>query len=110
GKPEIAAGRMEPWAAEIADLARCPNVACKLSGLVTEAAPGWQAEDLRPYAAHLLRAFGAERMMWGSDWPVVDLAGGYAAWRAASLALLDGLPEAEVDRVLGGTAAEVYRL
>ncbi len=110
GKPEIAARRMEPWAEEIAALARCPNVTCKLSGLVTEAASSWRAEDLRPYAAHLLHAFGAERMMWGSDWPVVDLAGGYAAWREASLALLDGLPEAGVARILGGTATEVYRL
>ncbi|WP_043360106.1 amidohydrolase [Belnapia sp. F-4-1] len=110
GKPEIAARRMEPWAEEITTLARCPNVTCKLSGLVTEAAPGWQVEDLRPYAAHLLHAFGAGRLMWGSDWPVVDLAGGYAAWREASLALLEGLSEAEVARILGGTAAEVYRL
>jgi L-fuconolactonase len=110
GKPEIAARRMEPWAEEVAALARYPNVACKLSGLVTEAGPGWQAKDLRPYAAHLLHAFGAERVLWGSDWPVVDLAGGYAAWRTASFALLEGLPEAARARILGGTAAEVYRL
>jgi L-fuconolactonase len=110
GKPEIAARRIEPWAEGVAALARSPNVTCKLSGLVTEAVPGWQVEDLRPYAAHLLHAFGAERVMWGSDWPVVDLAGGYAAWRAASLALLDELPEPALARILGGTAAEVYRL
>lgn len=110
GKPEIAARRMEPWAEEIAALARCPNVTCKLSGLVTEAAPGWRAEDLRPYAAHLLRAFGAERIMWGSDWPVVELAGGHASWRRTSLALLEDLPQAGRARILGGTAAEVYRL
>ncbi|MBL6079665.1 amidohydrolase family protein [Belnapia sp. T18] len=110
GKPEIAVRRMEPWAGEVAALARCPNVTCKLSGLVTEAAPGWQAVDLRPYVAHLLRAFGAGRLMWGSDWPVVDLAGGYAAWREASLTLLEGLTETDRARILGGTAAEVYRL
>ncbi len=110
GKPEIAARRMEPWAEEVAALARCPNVTCKLSGLVTEAAPGWQAEDLRPFAAHLLHSFGAERVMWGSDWPVVDLAGGYSAWREATLALLDGLPKQALARILGGTAVEVYRL
>jgi L-fuconolactonase len=110
GKPEIAAQRFAPWAEDIAALATCGNVTCKLSGLVTEAAAAWSVEDLRPYAAHLLRSFGAERLMWGSDWPVVDLAGGYARWRAASLVLLDGLDGAKLDRVLGGTAVEVYGL
>jgi L-fuconolactonase len=110
GKPEIAARRMEPWAADVAALARHGNVACKLSGLVTEAGPGWSAEDLRPYADHLVRVFGAERLMWGSDWPVVDLAGGYAGWRAATRALLDGLAGSALDRVLGGTAVEAYGL
>jgi L-fuconolactonase len=110
GKPEIAARRLEPWAGEVAALARSPNVLCKLSGMVTEAAPGWQAGDLRPYAAHLLGVFGAERVMWGSDWPVVDLAGGYPRWREATATLLDGLPPAARDRVLGGTAVEAYGL
>jgi L-fuconolactonase len=110
GKPEIAPRRMEPWAAEVAALARAPNVTCKLSGLVTEAAPDWTTHDLRPYAARLLDVFGAERVMWGSDWPVVDLAGGYDRWRAAALALLKGLPEREAERILGGTAVEIYRL
>jgi L-fuconolactonase len=107
GKPQIAARRMEPWAEEVAALARCPNVTCKLSGLATEAPKGWSVEDLRPYAAHLLDRFGAERLMWGSDWPVVDLAGGYPRWRAATLELVRGAAQ---DCILGGTAAEVYRL
>jgi L-fuconolactonase len=110
GKPDIAARAFSPWAEHIAALARCPNVTCKLSGLVTEAAALWSVDDLRPYAAHLLDRFGAARLMWGSDWPVVELAGGHARWRAASLALLDGLDGAAMARVLGGTAAEVYRL
>ncbi len=108
GKPEIAMRRMEPWAEEVAALAALPNVVCKLSGLVTEAAPDWQVEDLRPYVAHMLRVFGPQRLMWGSDWPVVDLAGGYRHWRNATLALLTGLSAAERERVLSGTAAEVY--
>jgi L-fuconolactonase len=78
--------------------------------MVTEAAADWSVDDLRPYAAHLLACFGAERMMWGSAWPVVDLAGGYARWRAASLELLDGLDGSALERVLGGTAEEVYGL
>ncbi len=107
-KPEIRARRLDPWRAGMAALAARPNVFCKLSGLVTEAGPGWTAADLRPYVAHVLAAFGPERLMWGSDWPVVDLAGGYDSWRAASLALFDGLSAAEREAVLGGTAARVY--
>jgi L-fuconolactonase len=110
GKPEIAARRLSPWSEDIAALAKCANVTCKLSGMATEAAADWSVDDLRPYAANLLACFGADRMMWGSDWPVVDLAGGYARWRAASLELLDGLDGAAMERVLGGTAMEVYGL
>ncbi|HVL71871.1 MAG TPA: amidohydrolase family protein [Beijerinckiaceae bacterium] len=107
-KPEIRARRLDPWRAGMAALAARPNVFCKLSGLVTEAKPGWTGADLRPYVAHVLVAFGPERLMWGSDWPVVDVAGGYDSWRAASLALLGGLSAAERAAVLGGTAARVY--
>jgi L-fuconolactonase len=110
GKPEIAAGGFAGWAEAVAALARHPNVMCKLSGLPNEAAAGWSAEDLRPYVAHLLAAFGAERLLWGSDWPVVELAGGRARWRAATETLLRGLPASARDRILGGTAAAVYRL
>ena len=87
-KPAIAAGRFQPWADAIARVARETAAACKLSGLVTEAAPGWKAADLRPYVDHLLACFGPDRLMWGSDWPVVNLAGGYTRWRDAALELL----------------------
>jgi L-fuconolactonase len=110
GKPEIAARRMNPWAEEVAALARSPNVLCKLSGMVTEAGRDWAVESLRPYAAHLLDVFGAERVMWGSDWPVVDLAGGYLRWREATDVLLKEFGSAARERVLGGTAVEAYEL
>jgi L-fuconolactonase len=106
-KPAIAAGGFAPWASDIARVARETAVMCKLSGLTTEAAPEWGVEDLRPYVDHLLACFGPERLMWGSDWPVVDLAGGFARWREATLALLPGPARAEV---LGGTAARFYGL
>jgi L-fuconolactonase len=109
-KPDIAAGDWQPWAAEIAILARETQAVCKLSGLVTEAAPGWHAADLQPYVAHMLDVFGPQRLLWGSDWPVVELAGGYLRWRDATLELLRQLPDAARDAVLGGTAATVYRL
>lgn len=109
-KPDIAAGRLQPWAADIARVARETSAVCKLSGLVTEAAPGWSITDLQPYVEHLLNVFGPQRLMWGSDWPVVDLAGGYLRWRDATLELLRHLSAAERDAVLGGIAATVYRL
>ncbi len=106
-KPDIAGGGFEPWAAHMARLARTTGWCCKLSGLVTEAKPGWQPDDLRPYVDHLLASFGPDRLMWGSDWPVVNLAGGYARWRAATL---DLLPPAARPAVLGGTALRFYEL
>ena len=79
GKPDIRRGALDPWRAHIAELARLPNVVCKLSGLVTEADPAtWTPAALRPYVDHLLSCFGPERLLFGSDWPVVDLAASYA--------------------------------
>jgi len=106
-KPDIAHHGFQPWAAGIARLARDTQWCCKLSGLVTEAAAGWQPDDLRRYTDHLLAEFGPARLMWGSDWPVLNLAGGYARWREATLALI---PEAAHDAVLGETAARFYGL
>jgi L-fuconolactonase len=107
-KPRIAAGGLQPWAADIARVAGDTQAVCKLSGLVTEAAPDWRTADLQPYVEHLLEVFGPQRLMWGSDWPVVELAGGYVRWRGATLQLLRHLPDAARDAVLGGTAASVY--
>jgi len=109
-KPPIASGELEPWANAIAKLARHPQVCCKVSGLVTEAAPDWNVQALAPCVAHLLACFGAKRLMWGSDWPVVDLAGGYVRWRNATDALLADLTEDERTAILGGTARAFYGL
>ena len=106
-KPDIAAGGFDAWAGPMARLARETDWCCKLSGLVTEAKANWSVDDLRPYVAHLLACFGPERLMWGSDWPVVDLAGGHGRWRAAAEALV---PEAARAAVFGGTAARFYGL
>jgi L-fuconolactonase len=109
-KPNIAGGGLQPWATDIARVAAETQAVCKLSGLVTEAAPDWSVAGLRPYVDHLLDVFGPRRLMWGSDWPVVDLAGGYRRWRDATLELLRHLPDGSRVAVLGGTAATVYRL
>jgi L-fuconolactonase len=107
-KPFIREGFLDPWRADMAAVAARPNTVCKLSGLVTEARPDWTIEDLRPYVDHLLEVFGPERLLWGSDWPVVNLAGGYDLWRETTLRLLASLSEPERAAVLGGNAARIY--
>jgi L-fuconolactonase len=107
-KPDIAAGALQPWADAIRAIARDTSALCKLSGLVTEAAPGWRGQDLRPYVETLLEAFGPARLMWGSDWPVVNEAGGYAAWNAAAVALTEGCSLADKDQIFGATAQRFY--
>lgn len=109
-KPFIAKGILEPWASDMAALARRPNVVCKLSGLTTEAGKSWTIERLRPYADHLLDVFGADRMMFGSDWPVVEMSATYAQWWDAANELTAKLSVAERAAVFGGTAVRFYRI
>jgi len=107
-KPSIREGLLDPWRADMAAMAARPNTVCKLSGLVTEARAGWAVDDLRPYVDHLLKVFGPERLLWGSDWPVVNMAGGYDRWREAALELLADLSDAERGAIFGGNAARIY--
>lgn len=110
GKPAVRDAEWEPWASWIAELATLPNVTCKLSGLLTEAGSGAGAAQLRPYAEQVLLAFGPDRVMFGSDWPVCELAGGYPAVWETTQVLLSGLTEAERSAVLETTARRVYSL
>jgi L-fuconolactonase len=110
GKPAIADRAWEPWASEIAALADHPQVACKISGLVTEAGTGWSPHALGIYVDHLLECFGPARLLWGSDWPVVNLAGGYHRWARASDQLLARLPEAHREAIFGDNARRFYGL
>jgi L-fuconolactonase len=111
GKPGIARRELDPWRGHIAALAALPNIVGKLSGLVTEADPaGWTIEDLRPYADHLLATFGPSRLLFGSDWPVVNLAGGFCRWLDAAEALLSSLSPAGRQAIFHDNAARVYRL
>ena len=109
-KPEIAAGGREPWASGIRALAECRRVHCKLSGLLTEAGGRGGPETLRPYVEHLLEFFGAERLMWGSDWPVLESVGTYERWYEMSHDLLDGIDEPQQKLIFGETAREFYSL
>ncbi len=108
-KPRIADRILEPWAANIRKLAQRQNVYCKLSGLVTEADRARRGlDDLRPYIDVALAAFGPRRLMFGSDWPVMLLAAGYAYWLAVVGEAIRGLSKDEQERIMGGTAAEAY--
>lgn len=106
-KPDIAQGQWQDWADGLARLAMAPLVVCKLSGLWTEASPGAASDMLTRYMRHILDCFGADRVMWGSDWPVLERAGRYADWHACVLARL--APDQRAD-VTDTTARRVYRL
>jgi L-fuconolactonase len=111
-KPPIAAGESEPWRALIARAARYPNVYAKVSGLYPSSndRDPWTVEDLRPIVHFALEIFGAERLMFGSDWPICEVAGGYDVVAKALFSIFDELGPGERGAVLGNTAAAVYGL
>jgi L-fuconolactonase len=110
GNPDIESADLDPWRQDISTLAALPNVVVKLSGLVTRASATWRAEQLRPYGDHLLSAFGAYRVLFGSDWPVCLLRCGYGDVVASSELLTAELNADERAAVFGGNAATWYRL
>lgn len=110
-KPLIRRGVLSPWRENIRELARRPNVYCKLSGLVTEADyRRWTDAQLRPYMEIVLEAFGPQRLMFGSDWPVCLVACPYARWLGIVRDFVSALSAAEQSRVMGATAVEAYHL
>ncbi|MEM9965642.1 MAG: amidohydrolase family protein [Asticcacaulis sp.] len=110
-KPDIAGGMREPWLTQIRTLAALPNVVCKISGLVTEADwKNWLPHEVLWYAQQAADAFGPDRIMYGSDWPVSEVAGGYMAWFRLAQALTAHWSEDERDRFFRRNAERVYRL
>jgi L-fuconolactonase len=110
-KPLIAAGVLQPWASRLMELGQRENVCCKLSGMVTEAKwDAWTPETLKPYLDVAVEAFGPERLMAGSDWPVCLVASGYAQWWDLLRDYFAPFSDSERAAVFGGTAAEVYGL
>lgn len=109
-KPAIAAGEWQPWADALRAVAMQTNAVCKLSGLLTEAGPAPAADAARRHAEHVLACFGTRRVLWGSDWPVLELASDYAGWWGEVQALLAPHPALEREAVLEGNARRVYRL
>lgn len=110
-KPFIKDGIIEPWASEIRQLAGFDNVWCKVSGMVTEAAWGtWTQDDFRPYLDVVFDCFGAERLMFGSDWPVCTLSGSYSEVVGIVENAIAALSADEQAAIMGGNASEFYRL
>ncbi|WP_030948692.1 amidohydrolase family protein [Streptomyces sp. NRRL S-646] len=111
GKPSVARRELADWERQLRQLAGHPQVHCKVSGLATEADhEKWTADDIRPVWDVLLSAFGPDRLMFGSDWPVCVLAGGWNRWAATVEELLDDCSETETRAVLAGTATAFYHL
>lgn len=110
-KPKIGEGEIAQWRTDIQALSQRENVFCKLSGMITETNWGsWTKGQLRPYFDVVLEAFGPSRLMFGSDWPVMTLAGRYEDWITVVSDMLDGLSDDEADSVMHGTATTAYRL
>jgi len=109
-KPDIAHGGFDAWAPSLERLARETGAYCKLSGLLTEARSGATLDDLAPYVEHVLACFGPERVLWGSDWPVLDLASDYPGWLDMARRLVGRYAPGFEAKVFGETAAQFYRL
>ncbi len=111
GVPDVRARALDPWRADIAELAALPNVACKVSGIVAYADPGgWSVDDLRPYVEHVIGRFGWDRVVWGSDWPVCTLTADLTRWVAATRTLVAGASADEQARLWHRNAQRLYRL
>lgn len=109
-KPDIAAGSFGEWASAMQSLANNSGTLCKLSGLLTQLAPTQSGELARPYAAHVLDIFGAQRLIWGSDWPVLELKADYATWFTLTQSFLAGLPAEDIAAIMGRNAMSFYSL
>jgi L-fuconolactonase len=110
-KPAIRAGDLEPWRTQLGALAGLPNVVCKISGAITEADhAAWSPEQLAPYVAHALAVFGEDRVLFGSDWPVLLRAGSYRDWVSALDGLTAQLGTAARRKLWAENARRCYRL
>lgn len=109
-KPHLATGELAQWRTDMARLASETSCFCKFSGLVTEAGENYTSDTIRPATDHILTVFGPDRLMFGSDWPVLNLASDYAAWVDLADRLMEGLNEQERANIWSTTASRFYRL
>src|SRR5258708_1839572 len=111
GVPQVKEKNLDPWRSYIAEIAKFPNVSCKISGLVAYTDPRrWTAEDLRPFVEHAIGSFGWDRVLFGSDWPVCTLSASYQQWVEALQAITQSAGEANQRKLFYDNAVRVYRL
>jgi predicted TIM-barrel fold metal-dependent hydrolase len=111
GVPQVKERNLDPWRADIAELAKFPNVSCKISGLVAYAdRERWKVDDLRPFVDHAIASFGWERVLFGSDWPVCTLSASYPRWVEALRTITQGAGDANQKKLFHDNAIRVYRL
>jgi L-fuconolactonase len=111
GKPDIRNGLREPWSTQIRELAKLPNVVCKISGVITEADHrNWKKDDIKPYIVHVIEAFGFHRVMYGSDWTVAELTHNYPDFVSILDEIVAGASLEEKRGLYRNTAIRVYRL
>lgn len=110
GNPDIANEGFKSWSVGLKKIASLPNVAAKVSGIAVNAAPGWSTETLKPYVEHLIEVFGWDRVVWGSDHPVLLLNGSLERWVEASLAITASATESDRAKLFNGNAKRIYRL
>jgi predicted TIM-barrel fold metal-dependent hydrolase len=111
GVPQVREKQLEPWRTHIREIAKFPNVSCKISGLVAYADPAsWTAEDLRPFVEHVIGNFGWDRVLFGSDWPVCTLAASYRQWVDALQTLTRHAGDVNQQKLFHDNAIRIYRL
>jgi predicted TIM-barrel fold metal-dependent hydrolase len=111
GVPQVKERVLHPWQEDIEEIAKLPNVVCKISGLVAYADPqNWTPDDLRPYVEHVIKCFGWDRVMFGSDWPVCTLSSTYTRWVETLIYLTQDAGESNQRKLFQENAERVYRL
>ncbi|MEM7369532.1 MAG: amidohydrolase family protein [Bacteroidota bacterium] len=110
GNPDIKNNDFDSWSTGINELAKLPNLTCKISGIITRAGKGWTIDMLRPYVLHVIEQFGPDRLVYGGDWPVVLRAGSYLSWSKAFEQLTRQLTKEELQKIYYENADRIYQL
>ena len=110
GVPDIEDNAWPDWATEITELAKRPNLVCKVSGVIAYGGPNWTLDMLSRWVVHVTEAFGTDRLVWGGDWPVCTLGGGLSTWVAATRAIVSAWSPSERAALFSGNAERVWRL
>ncbi|MDP2782680.1 amidohydrolase [Devosia sp.] len=110
GVPDVTGAGLDPWRQHISNIAKLPNMVTKISGIVAYSGPDWSVDTIRPYVEHIIESFGWDRVVWGSDHPVVTLTGSLTRWVEATHQIIKGASEDEKARLLHANAERIYKV